>query len=65
VNEITGRELSTTRPQARKPYPCYVCGKLIDQGERHTRQVGIWDGDFISVRAHNCCLHGLYCEHLS
>jgi len=51
--------LEDTKPKARRPHRCGLCGRSIDKGESHIKRVGVDDGDFISFRMH------IYCESLT
>ena len=44
---------NNTHPKARKEHICDICGEKIKVGERYSKQVGTFDGDFYN----NCyCL---------
>lgn len=47
--------IGTTEPKARKQHRCYLCGRLIEKGEKHRKHVGTYDGDFYSMRNHFDC----------
>jgi hypothetical protein len=47
--------IQTTRPKARSVYCCELCGLAIQKGERHVKIVGVYDGDFASIREHEKC----------
>lgn len=47
--------ISSTTPKARKPHRCIWCGKTIEVGEIHEREVGTYFGDFQDHRYHKEC----------
>lgn len=53
--------LSKTEPAARKQHRCEWCGEPIVPGEKHVKNVMIFEGDFQSWRAHKECIHMMNC----
>ncbi|MFJ4286622.1 hypothetical protein ACIPY0_13370 [Paenarthrobacter nicotinovorans] len=47
-----------TYPKARKSHRCSTCHRVIEKGERYSRQFCVWDGDAYAWKQ---CLH---CEAL-
>lgn len=47
--------IEDTRPVARKPHQCYLCGLPIGVGERHVRRYGISEGHRLAFRMHEDC----------
>lgn len=47
--------LSDGNPVAKKEYICEWCAEKILKGEKHYKYVGIYDGDFQSIRVHLEC----------
>lgn len=50
-------------PVARKRHRCAWCGEWIEVGEKHSKYVGKFEGDFQSWRVHDECKN--YYEHLT
>ena len=47
-----------TKPIARKPHRCYLCGEAIEIREKHVRRTGVREGRIDSIRMHiECCKH--------
>lgn len=44
-----------TFPKARKSYPCVECSAPIENGEKHLRYAGKWDGNVSGGRQHMLC----------
>ena len=49
------QHLASTEPVAQKQHQCQICLEPIQIGEKHIKDVGIFEGDFQSVRLHSKC----------
>ena len=47
--------LRTETPTAAKDYKCNWCGERIPKGEKHSKWVGIFEGNFQANRLHDEC----------
>ena len=47
--------IEDTRPKARKPHECYLCGGVIAIGELHVRRYGVNEGRREATRMHESC----------
>lgn len=48
-------QLSIRKSIAKKEYKCELCSKPITIGSKYEREVGIFEGDFQSVKLHELC----------
>lgn len=57
-------KLSLTTPIAKKEHKCELCSKPIPIGSRYDREVGVFEGNFQSVKLHEICreLCNEYCD---
>jgi hypothetical protein len=52
-------------PTARKVYKCCECGGNIESGQKYHKFVGVWDGEFSTLRTCKVCkaIRDEHCPH--